>query len=131
VREMAESDPNICFLGAVDENMLEELYSNCRAYVLPSEVEGMSLSLLDALAFGACNICSDIPANIEVVGDTGLPFKCGNIVDLRDKLEQVARNDKQVETLRAAARERMRTELSWDGIAGQWEQLYREVATMH
>ncbi|MGJ3628296.1 glycosyltransferase [Sphingomonas sp. MMS24-JH45] len=65
---------SVAFLGEVDEEMLEQLYGNCYAYVLPSEVEGMSLSLLDGMAFGACVICSDIAPNLAI-GDAGLSFR--------------------------------------------------------
>ncbi|MES1199325.1 MAG: glycosyltransferase family 4 protein [Pseudomonadota bacterium] len=131
VRAMAAEDPDIIFLGAVEEAMLEELYSNCRAYVLPSEVEGMSLSLLDGLAYGACNICSDIPANIEVVADTGMPFRCGDAADLRAKLEIAAHDEEIVQAKRHAARRRMSEAFSWDKIAGEWDALYRDVTGCH
>ncbi|HVZ98876.1 MAG TPA: glycosyltransferase family 4 protein [Caulobacterales bacterium] len=128
VRKLAAETDDVLFLGAVDEPTLEELYSNCRAYVLPSEVEGMSLSLLDGLAYGACNICSDIPANIEVVADTGLLFRCGDVGDLRDKLDRAARDEAEVQARRHAARRRMSEDLSWDRIADAWDSLYRELA---
>ena len=55
--------------------LLDELYSNAGAYVQASEIEGMSLSLLDAMSFGNCCIASDIPANLEVLANCGITFR--------------------------------------------------------
>lgn len=127
LREMAAGDPSITITGAVDEETLEELYSNCLCYVLPSEVEGMSLSLLDAMAFGACIIASDIPANADVILDTGLTFKVGEPGDLARRLSEVMSDEALAGRLRVAARARMDQEFSWDRIAEQWDKLYQDV----
>jgi glycosyltransferase involved in cell wall biosynthesis len=124
LRELAGNDSSISFTGEVDEEVLEELYSNCYAYVLPSEVEGMSLSLLDAMAFGTCIVASDIPANAEVVGDSGLLFRTGSVADLRGKLEEILSDPERAETCRTAALQRMSTEFNWDKIVQQWDGLY-------
>lgn len=124
LKEIAGGDPSVVFLGEVDEEVLEELYSNCYAYVLPSEVEGMSLSLLDAMAFGTCIIASDIPANAEVVSDCGFLFSTGSVADLRAKLETVMTQPERAASCRTAALRRMSTEFNWDRIAGEWDALY-------
>jgi glycosyltransferase involved in cell wall biosynthesis len=126
-KAIAAGNPNIVFTGVVDDDALKELYSNCYAYVLPSEVEGMSLSLLDALAFGACIVTSDIPANADAVGDAGILFEVGNAVDLADKLGSVVTNREQAARLRCAAERRAASDFNWDEIAGEWERLYREL----
>jgi glycosyltransferase involved in cell wall biosynthesis len=130
LRRQAEADPTVRFLGEVDEQMLEELYSNCYAYVLPSEVEGMSLSLLDAMAFGACVICSDIAPNLAVVGDSGMTFKVGDAKDLRKRLAEVMVGPERAERLREQARQRISDEFTWDRVVERWEALYREVAAI-
>lgn len=127
LREQTESDTSVQFLGEVDEETLEELYSNCYAYVLPSEVEGMSLSLLDAMAFGCCVICSDIAPNLAVVGKAGLSFPVGNAGELRNRLETVMSDPEGAEELRKTARQRINEEFDWDKVADRWEALYREV----
>jgi glycosyltransferase involved in cell wall biosynthesis len=124
LRVLAGDDPNIMFLGEVDETLLEELYSNCYAYVLPSEVEGMSLSLLDAMAFSSCIIASDIIANADVIGDSGILFKTGNPSDLSAKLHEIIENPARAEEYRGAARRRMTSEFNWDRIAQQWQAVY-------
>ena len=67
-------------------DLLEELFSNAYAYVMPSELEGLPHSLLQALSFGKCVLASDIPANLEAPGDCGVTFKSGDIEDLKKKI---------------------------------------------
>ena len=127
LKEMAKDDPSVVFLGEVSEEMLEELYSNCIAYVLPSEVEGMSLSLLDAMAFGACVIASDIPPNAYVVADAGLTFPVRDMLGLRACLKRVLDNPEETERFRKAAKARISSEFHWDRIALKWETLYQNL----
>ena len=63
--------------------MLGELYSNAYIYTLPSDLEGMPLSLLEAMSYGNCCLVSDIPECAEVVEDKALIFKKSNIEDLQ------------------------------------------------
>lgn len=127
LREQAKDDPTVRFLGEVDEESLEELYANCYAYVLPSEVEGMSLSLLDAMAFGACVICSNIAPNLAVVGDAGLSFQVLDAADLRARLGEIMADPERAERLRHAARARISAEFTWDKVTDRWETLYKEL----
>jgi glycosyltransferase involved in cell wall biosynthesis len=124
LRNLAGDDPAITFLGEVDEALLEELYSNCYAYVLPSEVEGMSLSLLEAMAFGSCIIASDITANADLVGDSGFLFKTGDAADLSAKIHEIIANPDRAEDYRDKALRRMTSEFNWDCISRQWEAVY-------
>lgn len=128
LKTQAAGDPSVTFLGEVDEELLEQLYGNCYAYVLPSEVEGMSLSLLDGMAFGACVICSDIAPNLAVVGDAGLSFRVLDAANLRARLAEIMADPDRAEQLRIAARKRISEEFTWDRVAQHWDALYRDVA---
>ncbi len=127
LRRQATDDSAIVFTGEVDEHTLEELYSNCYAYVLPSEVEGMSLSLLDAMAFGSCVIASDIPANADVVGDAGVLFKTGDAGDLRSKLVELIDDPERVQRYRELAKSWITQEYSWDNVVRRWKCLYNRL----
>jgi glycosyltransferase involved in cell wall biosynthesis len=128
LKKLAAGDPSIVLAGEVDEVLLEKLYSNCYAYVLPSEVEGMSLSLLDAMAFGACVVASDIPANADMVNDCGVLFATRDAADLARKLGDLVSDPTRAERYRVAARGRVTDEFHWDKIARQWEDVYRSLA---
>jgi len=87
IKEKAAIDSRIIFTGFVQGELLEELFSNCTAYILPSDIEGMPLSLLEAMSYGCFCLVSDIPENTEVVGDFAVTFRKSDTKDLQEKLE--------------------------------------------
>lgn len=124
LKKKAQGHADIVFPGEVDEATLEELYSNCCVYSLPSEVEGMSLSLLDAMAFSACILASDIPANADVIRDAGVTFRVKDPRDLSEKLQGLIMDPARAEDLRKKARQRMTSEFHWDKVARRWQDVY-------
>lgn len=84
--EQAEHDERIVMTGFVEGQMLQELYSNCIAYVLPSDIEGMAITMLEAMSYGAHCIFSDIPENREVAGEYARYFPVGDVAALREQL---------------------------------------------
>ena len=76
----------IIFTGFVQGQMLDELYSNAYIYTLPSDLEGMPLSLLEAMSYGNCCLVSDILECAEVVEDKALIFQKSNVEDLQRKI---------------------------------------------
>lgn len=76
--EMSRDDERIVFTGFVQGRALEELYSNAYIYCLPSDLEGMPLSLLEAMSYGNCCLVSDIAECVEVVEDKGVVFRRGD-----------------------------------------------------
>lgn len=89
MRDMAAADERIIFTGFVEGDELWELYCNCRLYVMPSDHEGMPLSLLEAMSCGAECLVSDIPAMTKVLRDFGHTFKKSDVADLKTKLEEI------------------------------------------
>jgi len=57
-----ESD-QIKFLDSLSGDALEEVLTNAALFVLPSDLEGLSLALLDAMGAGGCVLASDVPEN--------------------------------------------------------------------
>ena len=88
LKELAKGDGRILFTGFVQGAMLDELYSNAYIYTLPSDLEGMPLSLLEAMSYGNCCLVSDIPECAEVVEDKALIFKKSNINDIPGTLPE-------------------------------------------
>lgn len=121
---LAEGDKRILFTGFVCEGPLEELYSNAYAYVLPSDIEGMPMSLLEAMAHGRCCVTSDVPECADVLAGAGLTFKKGDAADLRRVLRDALADSEMVSRLGIAARERVNTTYDWDSVVKRTLALY-------
>ncbi len=118
---------NVRFLGNVDHDMMAELYSNCYAYVLPSAMEGLSVGLLEALSHGACIVTTNIPENLEVVGDAGLSFPPGDVEALRGCLQKILDDPDLARDCRRRAGLRASAQPDWDDVARLTEELYHDL----
>lgn len=119
----------VIFLGKVPHELMAELYSNCFAFILPSALEGLSNSLLEALSFGACIVATEIPENLEVVGSAGLTFPVGDAPALGRLLGELLRHPEQVRELRRRALERARCQPDWDEVTRRTEALYHQLVS--
>ena len=115
VQKMAKDNPKIIFTGFVQGELLEELYSNCRLYVLPSEIEGMPMSLLEAMSFRAPCLVSDIPENRDVVSGYPTLFHSKDTADLKIQLERLL--SEPVKRFTEEEVSEMLKDYDWDNIA--------------
>ena len=127
LQTLAAGDPRILFTGFVQGPLLEELYSNAYLYVLPSHLEGMPLSLLEAMSYGNCCVTSDIPECTEVCGDHGFAFQKGNTADLKRLLEQLLSQPDLVKRCKATAADYILQKYNWDQVTERTLELYEQV----
>lgn len=125
LKQLAEGDSRIVFTGFVQGQMLEELYSNAYVYTLPSDLEGMPLSLLEAMSYGNCCLTSDIAECAEVVEDKAMLFKKSDIDDLKEKLQYACDNPDAVERLKNGASDFICQKYNWDDVVEQILKLYQ------
>ena len=126
LRTLAAGDDRILFTDFVEGRLLEELYSNAFAYVLPSHLEGMPLSLLEAMSYGNCCVISRIPGCIDAAGDHAITFPAGDVAALRDALERLCGDDTLRQHYRSCARAHVRSCPGWDEITHRTLELYHE-----
>lgn len=122
---LAEGDDRIVFTGFVQGQMLEELYSNAYVYTLPSDLEGMPLSLLEAMSYGNCCLTSDIAECAEVVEDKAILFKKSDVPDLQEKLQYACDNPDAVKKLKDGAAGYICQKYNWDDVVEQTLKLYQ------
>lgn len=126
--EQACGDERIRFMGRVEGRLLEELFSNAALFVQPSELEGLSIGLIEAMSYGTPCLASDIPENREVVGEAGLTFRNKDVEDLERELEWALSNASIVSELGRNGQKRVQALFCWERVVDQLEALYERVA---
>jgi len=117
----------IRMLEWVSGETLDELLTNAMIFVLPSDLEGLSLALLDAMGAGLCVLTSDVPENREVVDGAGFTFEAGNAADLAERLRFLITNPAVREAAGRTARKRIEDQYQWQTIAEEIEKVYLEM----
>jgi glycosyltransferase involved in cell wall biosynthesis len=117
----------IKMLDWVSGDTLDELLTNAMIFVLPSDLEGLSLALLDAMGAGLCVLTSDVPENREVVEGAGFTFQSGNSADLAERLRLLIPNPSLREGAGRTARRRIEGDYQWSKVASDIEKYYFEI----
>lgn len=125
LKAMSREDDSIIFTGFQQGRVLEELYSNAYIYCLPSDLEGMPLSLLEAMSYGNCCLVSDIAECTEVVEDKALTFKHSDVEDLKRVLQELLDKPEMVEKYKAGAADFITGKYNWDDVVNETIKLYR------
>ena len=126
MKTLAAGDARIRFTGFVQGQLLQELYSNACVYVLPSDLEGMPLSLLEAMSYGNCCLTSDISECTDVTEGHALSFKKGDTADLCAKLQFLLDHPETIDLYKSTAASFICEKYVWDDIAAQTLALYRK-----
>lgn len=124
IEAQAKEDPRIVFTDFVQGRTLEELYSNALVYVLPSELEGMPISLLEAISYGNCCLVSDIPENRDVARECGVIFRTGDVDDLAAVLQKLLDSPEEIARYRQHAQDDRCERCRWDEVTRRTLELY-------
>lgn len=126
MKELKEAaGDNVLFTGFTQGQALEELYSNAYIYCLPSDLEGMPLSLLEAMSYGNCCLTSDIAECLEVIEDKGVTFRKSDIENLQSKLQELLDNNAEVQRYKDCAADFICNKYNWDEVVKKTLELYR------
>ena len=125
LKDQAANDERILFAGFVQGKLLEELYSNAYLYVLPSTLEGMPLSLLEAMSYGNCCVVSDIAECSEVVEDHGVIFPKGDVQALHDTLQKLCDDEPLAGHYQKYASDFICGKYNWDDVTEKTLELYQ------
>jgi sugar transferase (PEP-CTERM/EpsH1 system associated) len=119
----------VCFAGSRED--VAELLKVMDIFVLPSLMEGMSNTLLEAMATGLPVIATEVGGNSEILTDSacGYLFKPGDVADLGKKLLTLLLNGEQRRQYGEEARRKVLTTFSLESMLGHYHQLYLELAT--
>ena len=129
LRKYAEADPRIRLLGFQSGETLLQLFSHCYVFLHPSRAEGLSTSIIEAMASGKVVIMSDIKENLELIDHSGIAFPTDDVKALKKEIELVLSDPAMVQERGHRAREVARKEYSWDSVVARLEALYKDLRT--
>jgi glycosyltransferase involved in cell wall biosynthesis len=124
VQQLATKNGRIVLAGERTGDDLVTLFKNAKLFVQPSESEGLSIALLEAMAYGIPVLVSDIPENLEAIGGFGQTFQSRSIDDLASKLKE-SLNLENSQLVAAQARERVKQEYDWQTITDNTIAVYK------
>jgi glycosyltransferase involved in cell wall biosynthesis len=124
LKEISRDNKNIIFAGNQEGTCLSQFFSNAFAFVQPSEAEGLSNVLLEAMGYGLMPIISSIPENTTVVGENGLTFENKNVASLEKMLALATENLENTKKLGRLSRLHVEKNYSWDENATRTLKLY-------
>ncbi|KKR22095.1 MAG: Glycosyltransferase [Candidatus Moranbacteria bacterium GW2011_GWA2_39_41] len=126
LKAMSAGWDNIIFTGTQFGEKLKQLFSHAYLFVQPSEAEGLSMALLDAMGCGLAPLVSDIKENLDPTADCGFAFKNMDVIDLADKMQYLVENPQMVEARALLAKKNMNEKYNWDKSAEETEAVYQE-----
>lgn len=126
-RLRAMAAPEVHFFGYVHGEILDELYSNTDLLVLPSTLEGLSITLLEGMSYGRCCLVSDIPPNREAAGSWAVTFRSGDAADLEQQLQRILGQPDRRRELGEGACRHVLEHYSWDRVSAETAAVYRDV----
>ena len=115
--EKAKENKNIIMTGFVSGTILNELYTNASVFILPSEIEGMPLVLLEAMSYDIPILASNIPENVEIIGEENT-FRTQDVNNLKERLEEVL-SLPEVPNIK-------KDKYDWDKISNQTLEIYKK-----
>lgn len=127
LKKIAEGRKNIIFTGVQIGEALSQLISNAYVFVHPSETEGLSIGLLEAMGYAKAIIASDIPENMEALSSNGMYFENGSIENLEKKLSEALGNPELLKQLGEKAQKHVNEKYNWERIVEQTEELYKSL----
>lgn len=121
LHDLAKDDPNVVFTGTVFDADKDTVFRNAWIYCLPSTMEGLPISLLEGMSYGKVCLASDIPANREALGDSGVWVEKESDQSITDALNDLYENYTHYKWQEEANLERCKNDFSWYKTAQEYE----------
>jgi glycosyltransferase involved in cell wall biosynthesis len=129
LKKIGDSE-KIIFTGNVTGLKKQELFSNALLFILPSSIEGLPITILEASSYKIPVLASDIPAHKEVIipDFNGFLFDNKDFDDFENKLLKVLDYpENKMKEIGTNALNNVKKNYNWDKIVDQTENIYLEV----
>jgi glycosyltransferase involved in cell wall biosynthesis len=130
LRELAAPDPRIVFTGFAYGETLGALYEQAGVFVQPSALEGLPLTLLEAVSHDVPTLVTDLPAHLEVVGAGSQRHRVVPVDDeeaLGDELRRMLTEPPSADHVSRSVRASVIQRYSWDRAVDELEAVYRDL----
>ena len=119
----------VCFAGSRED--VADLLKAMDIFVLPSLMEGMSNTILEAMATGLPIVATAVGGNPEILTDSrcGYLFQPGDAASLSEKLSSLLRSKEKRDRFGRESRERVMNVFSLQAMVTRYRELYRQLAT--
>ncbi|HEY9651415.1 MAG TPA: glycosyltransferase family 4 protein [Coleofasciculaceae cyanobacterium] len=126
--DQVTGNPKVVFTGELSGSRLAEIVHQAGLFVLPSEIEGLPLALLEAMQEGIPVMASNLPVHQELLGqDRGLLFSVGDVKSCEHRLDWAIRHPQELIVMAKNAQQYVRREHNWDTITAETLNLYKEI----
>ncbi len=115
--DLAGENSNVVFAGELRGSHLAEMVRGAGVFVLPSDLEGLPLAMLEAMREGVPVVASDISPHQQLVGsDRGILFKAGDITSCAVALKEALRQPQQLASMAQKAQRYIQNNYTWGKI---------------
>jgi glycosyltransferase involved in cell wall biosynthesis len=125
LNRISVDNQNIIFTNALKGSRLSEIVRGAGLFLMPSDLEGLPLAMLEAMREGVPVLASDIPPHQQLIGiDRGLLFRAGNLNSLREELKKAILNPEQLVLMSQKAQTHVQKNYNWQKVVTKNLELY-------
>jgi glycosyltransferase involved in cell wall biosynthesis len=130
IADMTEKSRDIVFAGELHGAYLAEIVRGAGLFVLPSELEGLPLAMLEAMQEGIPVLASDIPPHRQLIGEgRGMLFKTGDMDSCVRCLDWAIHHPQEMWAMARNAQSHVQAKYNWNHITTKTLRLYASVCT--
>ncbi|MDD3284950.1 MAG: glycosyltransferase family 4 protein [Patescibacteria group bacterium] len=128
IKNLANDNPNIILTGNQTGNTLNQLFTNAFCFLIPSEGEGLSITLLEAMGHGIPTIASNIEGNrIFIDKNLVYSFEDKNYLDLYKKINYLISHYEEATKKADETKQYIIKNFSWEIVSDKIEKLYKSL----
>lgn len=124
---LAADNSNVIFTGAVYGADKEMLLKECAFFCIPSTIEGLAITLLEAMSYGKICIASEIQANHEALGESGIWCKYEDVDDLAEKIRYAAEHSSEIVWQSAYNKNRIEKKFTWNIVVNKYVEFLNKI----
>ena len=131
LNQIKGDNDRIVFTSALQGRRLSEVMREAGLFLLPSDLEGLPLAMLEAMREGIPILASDIPPHRQLIGqDRGLLFEAGNLESLKQQLKTAISNPEKLIPMSQKAQIYVQNNHSWNRVIAENLKIYTQAGNL-